>query len=174
LDIKNLNLIAAAKVNVGVVKGVIVLTFKDFKKSYIIKKENGDYKKFLLSKIEIHLPCLHSIDGKLNAVEVNLIFKSALVPSKVKLAILSSLFKFSKDGGLSLWDDLALALKGNKKLLNLNLGDLCNSNQLSGFHYEGTLTSPPCESAEWFISQVFGKITIKQFNLLTALLKVKV
>jgi len=175
LPIESFKDIVARNVNLSVKKGVIVLTSKDFKKAHITGAEDSEYTTFLLDKVEIHIPSLHQIDGKPHPVEINFVYRKILNgPNKNNLAIISTLYKFAKFGGLRFWNDIAKGLsKRNRKMNKFNLKDVVRDGHIFGFNYDGTLTSPPCKNVEWHINKDIGTIGIKQFQEIKAAIKKK-
>jgi len=126
--------------------------------------EGNEYK---LSQFHFHTPSEHQYNGQNYDMELHLVHKDA----NGKLAVLGLMIKEGRENGnlASVWEVLPKEETKNEISVKepIDLQDLLPHDQTS-FHYNGSLTTPPCtEEVKWIIFEQpieMSKIQIQAFQ----------
>lgn len=145
-------------------KSVLDLNYSDFKLSMInthhtIKIDvnsqaqelqvNGE--KYSLLQVHIHSPSEHIIDGKSFPLELHLVHQNA----SGGLAVVGVMFELGTESdGLKFWiPHLPKNVGSKSQQVTVELNKFLPKN-LSYYHYQGSLTTPPCsEGVQWYVLQ---------------------
>eukprot|EP00747_Dinoflagellata_sp_TGD_P162223 gnl/TRDRNA2_/TRDRNA2_179585_c0_seq1.p1 gnl/TRDRNA2_/TRDRNA2_179585_c0~~gnl/TRDRNA2_/TRDRNA2_179585_c0_seq1.p1 ORF type:complete len:655 (-),score=88.58 gnl/TRDRNA2_/TRDRNA2_179585_c0_seq1:150-2114(-) len=125
-----------------------------------------------ISYIDVHVPGQHAVDGKVSPVELQLVHLPA-DGNSASLAVAVPLDLDREDSENTWLKPLVGWLPGayqdrevrGHKLLALHQ-DIRSGSTDSYFHYEGTLTTPPCRATKWFVLDTPGVISRKQLAAL--------
>ena len=138
-------------------KGQPALAFQNHKGSYVLKQFHIHWGKQVGEGAE------HSVDGKHHDAELHFVtLKEGMAPSSTEkdaYAVVGVLLKASKTGSSvdvdnnTTWNKLPVPIELKQALTvsDLVCGDFLPQS-LDYYHYEGSLTTPPCsEVVQWFL-----------------------
>ncbi len=124
-------------------------------------------KEYKLAQFHFHTPSEHQLNGQNYDLEIHFVHKD----KSGKLAVLGVMIQEGKKNQAlaTFWDSLPNEEneKDGAKKAQIHLPSLLPQNQLS-FHYEGSLTTPPCtEEVKWIVFEQpieMSKDQIKAFQ----------
>jgi len=112
----------------------------------VFKLNDLDYK---LAQFHFHCPSEHTVNGQSFAMEAHLVHKTA----DGKIAVIGLMVKEGKENQVfkAIWGDLPAEVDTISKQIKINVNQLLPA-KLNYYHYEGSLTTPPCtEGVQWFV-----------------------
>ena len=132
--------------------------------------ESMKAKQFEPLQFHMHAPSEHTIDGYLYDLELHIVHKNE---QATELSVIGIFFDIKKGGNQSNWF-LEQLLEGNKeadqngnwKAPKLDIKKLVDGlNNRKIYHYEGSLTTPPCsEIVQWIVVDDPQSISLEQLN----------
>ncbi|CDW72625.1 UNKNOWN [Stylonychia lemnae] len=166
---QKLELILTDSVMSQVVVEDLITTYEvPFTDGFLALWDENDYlDTYKLVQFHVHAPSEHTFDGRHYDLEIHFVHKHQ---TRDRLAVLSVPFDVEKGGNQA--NDFISSLKiGEKNVQNvtiptMNLVKKLNKNKI--FHYDGSLTTPPCnETVEWIVvndPQPISSAQVKVFN----------
>jgi carbonic anhydrase len=123
-----------------------------------------------LLQFHFHAPSEHTFDGKLLAMEMHLVHKSA----DGKLAVVGVMIEEGAENAAyqPVWDNLP-AEEGPEQAtgLQVNAADLLPAEKMT-YRYSGSLTTPPCsEGVSWFVMTNPVALSAKQITAFESIYK---
>ncbi|CAE8700418.1 unnamed protein product, partial [Polarella glacialis] len=120
--------------------------------------------------IDLHFPSEHAIDGVLHPGELQVVHQKSGSSAFDDLLVISLLF--TEGGENPLLKQLGLPIGAPPAGLSSTVSGSVNLKQTLGaalqgsfYHYEGSLTTPPCtESVEWFILKQTHEVSAEQIS----------
>eukprot|EP00927_Polykrikos_kofoidii_P085679 TRINITY_DN9382_c0_g1_i2.p1 TRINITY_DN9382_c0_g1~~TRINITY_DN9382_c0_g1_i2.p1 ORF type:complete len:672 (-),score=98.04 TRINITY_DN9382_c0_g1_i2:395-2410(-) len=126
----------------------------------------------VFSYVDLMIPGEHAVDGKVGLVELQLVH---LPPSGAVYPAVAISLRLDIGRQDNSWLEALLQerlISGSEVLVNgthlTEVHQLFANNSVERyFRYDGTLTSPPCLSAQWFVVEATGELSQRQLAILS-------
>lgn len=138
------------------------------KKGYISVQINKNKLVYNLKELQIHIPSEHTINSNQTSLEFSLIHekdsKNITADDKFNTLIISMLYKSEASIDNALVNEWKFNNNGTIVSSNITLNKYFKP-QHGFYHYQGSLTSPPCsENVNWIIFENYSYLSPGQMN----------